>query len=598
LPDQRPRGYEFVTVDKSGEHGSEVNWTAPSPEAPAHRGRAGAITALIATASMALLGGAGWYASGAYLEGRAKQEAADAWEQSRVCLLGNGLRARTAPSERMRRIALTVRHRAGDDPWPARCAEHTQRLDRALASRTLVQALGPLPALAPLVDGDEPRELFEAVDRIYEELEVASLPRASPGLATVTPAPSPSHAKIHKRDLAPIGRIANLHQIDTSMDVDGGTVLRLLIPEQRPLVCRFNDGPRSERWQSVACQAAPVSLDEAAKVRLADAHRGAPDMIQVRDGAASNGFYDATTGQRLLKPRYFDAQAVVKRDGTSHLLYADLDGDGDSDRVKRFRLMTIEPGQRPRSHRLRLPSTARVRLLSDRLLWWQHETAGDDEHFAPRDGLFMAPIQPSTSKRRLGKATRVGELPPKSRPLAQCASRTTRITAFVSGVNERRYALHFDEQGAAPKPPLQVGHIEGRVSMSCDAGAAIITRRQGDVVSVWRCDEAQCVASQAGPLPAADPGLSEVAPIGDRVALAWAPDGEPLRLRIAAPNELHAAADVIVLDDDLHGGLEPTAMRWITGSGLAILLLQDVGRRVYALRVTGGGKITPVRVAR
>jgi hypothetical protein len=67
---------------------------------------------------------------------------------------------------------------------------------------------------------------------------------------------------------------------------------------------------------------------------------------------------------------------------------------------------------------------------------------------------------------------------------------------------------------------------------------------------------------------------------------------------VSEPDDLHGAEDSILLDDELHGGLEPIALRWLSSPGLAVLLMQDVGRRIYALRVTEGGQVTPIRVAR
>ena len=367
-------------------------------------------------------------------------------------------------------------------------------------------------------------------------------------------------------------------------------------------MCRFNDGPRSERWQSVACRPTPVDLPAGARVLLTVSTVGAPDLLRVRDAGNDSGFYDGTTGQRLLRPRYFDAQAVMRDDGTAELLYADLAGEGVADRVERFRLMRARPGRRPRRHRLAISPRARVKLEPERVLWWIAEHPTDEQRFAPRDALFASKLG-SQDEPALGRDERLGELPLGSRLVGSCASKAIGATLFAAGLKERRFTILFTVEGE-PSRLVDVGRIAGAPSLSCDGSEAVLTRQLGRVTSTWRCKPDGCAPANAGPLPpetetsGGPPPLAEVAPVGDHLALAWSSDGEPLRLRVAPASELHEASDTVLFDDELHGGLEPVALRWLTAEGLAVLLLQDVGRRVYALRVTEGGRVTPVRVAR
>lgn len=601
----------------TGARSSGAGWTAPTlttrreqGDAQAGRDRAAFRRSLAALVAMTTLGAAGWYGSGLYLETRARQEAADAWDAARVCLLGDGLRASMVPSERLRLITMAVGpHRTppdGEDAWPARCRPQAERLDRALAARTLRRQLGELDALTPLTTADEPLKHAERLDRLHAELEVADLPRPhrDPTTSSSVPAaPAPARPRLARTDLASLGRAESLAHIDVAFDPQRGTSLRLLLPEAQPVVCRFNDGPRGERWQSAACRPTPLELPEGARVLLTTSTPGAPDLLRVRDADSHDGFYDGTTGQRLLRPRYFDAQAVMRDDGHADLLYADLGGEGIADRVERFRLMRAVPGRRPKRHRLALPPEARVKLEPERVLWWVAEHPSDDQRFSPRDALFTNRLGASPDEPILEKRERVGELPLDSRLVGSCTSRATRATLFAAGLKERRLTLLFERDGKL-QAPLDVGPIAGAPALSCDGDHAILTRKLGRVASTWRCKPEGCVPANAGPLPpeveasSGPPPLAEVAPIGDRLALAWSSDGEPLRLRVEEADDLHAAEDQIVFDDELHGGLEPVALRWLTAEGLAVLLIQDVGRRVYALRVTEGGKISPVRVAR
>ncbi|MEQ9321184.1 MAG: hypothetical protein RIF41_18620, partial [Polyangiaceae bacterium] len=517
-------------------------------------------------------------------------------------------RPSTIPSERLRLIGMAVgpsqERETAADAWPARCRPHAERLDHALAARALRRQLGELPLLAPLTVADEPSREAERLDRLHAELEVADLPRPRRVPASSPPtAPAPARPRLDRDQLASLGRVENLADIDVAFDPRRGSSLRLMLPEDRPLVCRFNDGPRTERWQSVACRPTPLDLPEGAQVLLTVSTAGAPDLLRVRDAGDHGGFYDGTTGQRLLRPRYFDAQAVMRDDGTADLLYADLAGEGVADRVERFRLMRALPGRRPTRHRLGLPPQARVKLEPERILWWIAERPDDDERFSPRDALFASKLGSPDEERVLAARERLGELPLGSRLVGSCASKTLEATLFGAGLKERRFTILFEREGE-PGRLVDVGHIAGAPTLSCDGDEAILVRQLGRVASTWRCKHDGCAPSNAGPLPPAEkpsegpPPLSEVSPIGDRMALVWSRDREPLRLRVAPAGELHAAPDTVLFDDELHGGLEPVAVRWLAAEGLAVLLLQDVGRRVYALRVTVGGKVTPVRVAR
>ncbi|MEZ4439526.1 MAG: hypothetical protein R3B72_10575 [Polyangiaceae bacterium] len=544
-----------------------------------------------------LLAGGAWGGTGRYLEAEARQEAADAWDAARLCLLGDGLHAGTVPSRRLRQITLTVRYHADPaHPWPARCAPHADRLDAALTARALVRELGPLPSLGPLTRDADPLAHGEVLDRLAAELAVANLPLFQRDL-TVPPAPAPSPPRLRRDQLVPLGRVEALDRVDVALDPQRGEVLRLLLPDRASRICHFD--PASD-WRKARCRPTPVTIPEGARASLTRAAPGGGDLVVLRDAGDEDGFYDARTGQRILRPRYFDAQGMVAADGSSRLLYADLRNDEPGERVERFRLLDLQPGRRPNKRRLRIPRDARVLHLASSVLWWRTERPTEDERFAARDALFNATF--TDGERVLATPTRVGELPEDTRAVADCASGDTVVVLLTSGLRDKRYSLVF-VQGGVASPPQDVGSIEGRLSLSCDDGAALLTRKlqtsTATGASRWRCrpskgDRSSCEPAEARGLPSPKKGLAEVAPLDDDLALAWAAEAEPLRLRIAEADDLHEARDIIVLEDELHGGLEPIALRWVTANGRALLLLQDVGRRVYALRVERSGKLEPV----
>jgi hypothetical protein len=183
-----------------------------------------------------------------------------------------------------------------------------------------------------------------------------------------------------------------------------------------------------------------------------------------------------------------------------------------------------------------------------------------------------------------------------SRYVADCASSGVHATLFVSGINERRYALLF-RRGRDLLPPLDVGVIGGKLALSCHDGAAMLTRKSDDRIARWRCDAKHCVQSLSDRMPLMKHALVTAAPLGDAMAMAWLAPGEPLRLRVAAAADLDDAPDRMLFDDEPHGGIEPVAMRMLSADGLAVLLLQDAGNRVYALRLHDD-EPTPVRVVR
>ena len=552
---------------------SGAGWVAPS-EAAVGSGRKIALSML----AMLVLGAAAWWGSGRYWADESRQQVAEAWDALRVCLLGEAIPSQTRPSTRMRFIALAVAHTEEEGVWPARCAPYAEALDEALSSRSMQRQFGGLPsAAAALSDSDG-----EALDLLYGELELADLPLPKRAVS-VLPAPEPSLPMLSKKELASMGQIVDLAGIDAALDGDDGHVLRLLLPEASPLICRFNDGPRDQRWQTMACRNTPMTIERDARLRLTRSEPGAPDMIYARDTSEADGFYDASTGQRLWRPRYFDAQAVVRGDGASTILYADMRDGKSRERVDQFRVMTMVPGKRPKRRRLRIPSDARAMLFPGQLLWWH-----------PKDGKDVAYLAP-LSGGKIGKRHKIGELAAGTRPVADCAGEEMRAVLLVSGIRERRYAMVFmrDDKTLVS----DIGVIEGKLSLSCHGNHAMLTRLSKKRAARWRCAADKCVRGLSSPLPLVTGSLAALAPLGDQVVLAWAAPREPLRLRIGDPDDLQDTPDAIVLDDELHDGIEPVAMDMISADGLAVLLIHDAGNRVFALRIDQDGP-SPVRIVR
>ena len=69
-------------------------------------------------------------------------------------------------------------------------------------------------------------------------------------------------------------------------------------------------------------------------------------------------------------------------------------------------------------------------------------------------------------------------------------------------------------------------------------------------------------------------------------------------MRVGEPDRLAKTDDILVLDDEAHAGVAVGALRMLSGAGLALLLVQDVGGRIYALRIDGSRSPAVVRVSR
>ncbi len=573
-------------VSKSG----EITGVAGDPPAEARASGGDDLTAIApprrasrksawwSAASALALGALAWWGAGAFFADKHSREAAEAWNAVRLCLLGDGGLGGVQPSERMRRIGLAIAHTPQQAQWPGRCVAHGERLDAALSVRELAERLGPLPSAADVARGvASPAD----IDRLYSELELADLPLPKQPLSHVPAAPEPATPKLRATDVAPLGQVIHLDDVHVQSDGDDGRMLRLLLPEDAaPLACRLADGPRAERWHSAVCRAVPMETRPADRLRLARAEPGAPDLIHAAEAGDRTGFYDASTGQRIWRTRYFDAQAMVHQSGHSTIFHADMRDDREREAVEQFRLVDMRPGKRPKSRRAAVPTGARGLLWPELLLHW---TAGERH-----DALMALPIAADKPQ-----PLRAGELPTGSRYVTDCASGGVRAALFVAGVQERHYALVF-QRGRDLLPPLDVGVIEGKLSLHCHDGRAMLSR-VGERVARWTCDPQRCQMDLSQPLPRAR--LLAAAPIGKRIALAWMAHGEPLRLRIAEPAELAGARDMLLFDDALHGGFEPIALRMFAADGLGVLLLQDAGNRIYALRL-GEGDPTPVRVVR
>lgn len=527
-----------------------------------------------------------WHGSGTYFEKEAKQQTADRWDELRVCLLGDALLPGDRPSERLRFIEL-ANHTQDDDAWPDRCMPYAQALDEALATRAIMNVLGPMPSAVAIVKGTDDEVVRSDLDLLFEELEMADLPLPKHG-TRVTPAPAPAKPMFQREGLEPLGKVLELSGVRTALDPATGRVLRLLLPEEQPHTCHFSAGDK--RWRSVVCKPSPLQVTRDAKLSLAPTEEGGLDLIVVRDAGDRDGIYDASTGLQVLQPRYFDTQTHVAADGATTIVYAKMHDDAKQERVEHFRLMRSRPGKRPMSRRLKIPKTARMLLLPHDLLWW---APGDRK---TGDELFAQTI-PEQRNKPLERKRSVATLPHGSRFLGRCADGDTTALLFGAGLTDKRYTLLFKTPTGLSKAH-DVGTIAGRVTMTCHDKKATLQRIRHKRVSRWLCDAEVCKLGLSDPLPMLDERVHVVAPVGEQVMVVWKDKRGALRLRMSTPDTLATTPDTVLLDEWHQSGIEMAELAVVSGSGVAVMLAQDVGRRVYAFRLDAGGTPEVVGVSR
>jgi hypothetical protein len=146
-------------------------------------------------------------------------------------------------------------------------------------------------------------------------------------------------------------------------------------------------------------------------------------------------------------------------------------------------------------------------------------------------------------------------------------------------------------------PPVAVDAIRGEVALSCDERAGNVTvRREDATVARWRCGVDGCAHASSRPLSGltAAAGLVTATTLEDTTLVVWSTPGAGLRLRLAPVAELHERADTLLLDPDGLAQLQPAHLHLIARGRVALLLLHGADRRLYAVRIDAGGKVSAV----
>jgi hypothetical protein len=508
------------------------------------------------------LGAGGWLAADTWLMRLARRDAADRWAELRTCLLGEGLVSGQRPSERMRLVALAEH----DSSWPERCMASATALDDALSTPSVRRVVGgELPAATAVVrDRDGAR-----LDLLAATLERADLP--APRGQNAVPVPRSLAPLLRGSDLEPWAT-AGVAAVSSSADPRDGNALRILVSEAR-LLCTL--APDGDRWRHAECREIEATQ---APLRLARGEHGAALVVYRGEEDGVDAWLDATTGQRVWRPRDAESQAMVRESGVTTVLHAERYEEGG---IKEHRVVQLRPGKPPTSKRLSVPREARTLLLRDAAVGW----------FFDGDGDVLTAQKLGDGERWLGARRVVGRLPSRSSYVEDCASGGMQAVLFASG---RRHALLVRDERQGDKV-VELGMLEGDVRLSCHGDSAVVLAHHRELLRRLRCTLEGCAAVEvASPLFEA---VQSMAAIGTKVALLWRHPGEPLRLRMSPAEQLPQAEDALLVDDATHQGIDVRRARLVGEGSMALAFLESEKGELFALRITESGDVKPARAS-
>jgi hypothetical protein len=550
------------------------------------RGRAIALAAALVVLLAAALG-IRWF-----LRSRAAS-AAEVGRASLVrCVLGDPLGAGESASARVHRIVM------GNPPgdWPARCDDLLKTLENSLYSSGQKQ------------DADELRAHwgsgFELEKMFAEPWTLDALFAAAPAHEApndVVKAPAPLEVADERTPALPLG--ATLQSI--SSDAMPGASLHVVLATG--IYCAFSDALDGAECSELtkrthaAFQAFNLwpPTEDGAESLVSD-QLSRFGRVQRFFGAKSGTFFDAGGPARALWAfGYADGKLVTL-------------GPSDEPGRDGYDLLLWHGKEHDEPYRVDL-SARRVFLLGDRILWVAHPLDTDRLMWA---ALTRDPLG-------LGKPTDLGDLPFDPTDVEACRTEKELAVALVRGAAAR--VLFFSDDGAS-KPLTAKLPSDTRVAFrarGCGKDDLTITRvvgraRQksatdvtGFIVQHARCTHDGCKTTEldldkvlANDPDAARPeGANEkevvAGGLGEKLFIAWISRSAGIRARLATPDAIATAKDLVVYDDGVSRGkvAHPGTvheMAFLPRRGGGVLLLSLVGDRVAALRVGLDAKITPV----
>ena len=504
-----------------------------------------------------------WFGAGRVLDDRARQDLADRWAEAELCLVGPGMSSGARPSGRLRAIAMAPS--AAKSGWPERCATAAAALDAALAAPPIYAELADVPRLTPALSLAADARAA-AVDGVWEALRGAKLPAGRPG--RVEPPPAGASARLVPGDLRPLASEMNVADVVIDRGAREGE-LRLVVPGPLAEWCIANPETRAKppaageaEWSTLVCRRASFELFEEARFAMKEA--GAPDLLYLRAGV-EDGLFDASSGQRIWRPRFEKAEAFVAASGATTLLYGERLGREPGEAIDDWRIVRFVPGRAPKNRRSEIAPSASALLIGDALAWWDRGGTS----------LSIAAIDAET---RLSRRAVLSSWQPPDRLVERCFAGDTAALSFAAG-DRGELLVHLGGVWRITPLPLPRG------SLACRPGAVGWIAEDGAGFVGRRCSAAGCVAS-SGKLPSAR--IRAVAWLGDEAVVMHGEPGGPLRVTFAPGS--NSARELLLFDDSAHGGLGVRAVRLVAGERRLVALIEDDRRRVFALGLDAHGE--------
>jgi hypothetical protein len=550
-----------------------------------------------------------------------RREASIAWGKLSRCLVGPdlapderaSLRLRTAQIHGMSLSDKELTSPGTDRPWPAACgslghAFHEKLKVAGMAESGDAGLAAAVERLAKKLGEGNPlfSDLAEHVDAVFdrarvEKVEAVMAPEGpSPPLAGKAPFNADALAARE-----PLSRaVFTLKGAHT--DAHPAGALRVLVEEKgvpnSPFLCTFAPKDASAR-----CRKLPGSLAEGHGLRLygtAD-DDSAPLVFAGERGTA--GIFRADTGERI--DAMYAYGGYAKKDGTA----AALGYDG-----KNHDLLLVRRPPGAKASRTEISPDFNVGnfYYSTQILWDQLLLRGVTRDNARR--LFAAEY--AVAGAPVGAFADAGELPEpglidggadEPPHIAGCRTPESMVVR-VKGYDNDFMSFRIGGKWSAPMSPEITGGV-----LSCHGTEAVVTRLepappdQSTKTSITQCHctSAGCrrnvvvmgklmenryeLAPREGKVDAAD--------LDGKLLVVWiAGERGGVRMRLAPPEQMTQAKDVVVYDDLIKDGRVqnlPTIfdLRVFSRDGFAIVLL-NASSGVHALRVTSDGTVSPMSV--
>jgi len=323
-------------------------------------------------------------------------------------------------------------------------------------------------------------------------------------------------------------------------------------------------------------------------LRLTHGEPLAPTLVYGERRPGRDGFFDAASGLRIWRPRDAAAQAAVRDDGTTLVLYAERGGKRGEPGKGARRLVLLRPGRAPDNRRLEVPRNASALLLPRALVWWGPAAS-------PRGGDETITVQTLGSDRHwLGSPRRLGQAPAGARLRGACAHGNTAAVLLAAPSASGRSVLLIG-RGHTLDGTVTVDHAAASGTLSCHEGFAWLTRLADARLLAQHCRLQRCDESQSSSLPSSTDALVAAAPLGPQMMLAVADKTGTISVRVDEPAALMAAPERRWRLVNRDGApLRPRAVRLLAAGRTAWLLVETRTDELFTAYIEPNGALRAV----